>query len=152
MENWPATLGYRIDFFTIFTLLGVVQGLFLSFFFLIGSGGRIRRNRYLGVILLGMSMVILEIFLCYSGYIVHFPHLVDYSEPINFLITPLIYLMVANLAGKHPSRWYWHLLPFVGYLLYHFCFLFQSETFKLNAFRHSYHPHLRFFHIPTCYL
>lgn len=139
MEYWPDTLGYRINFFTIFILLGVVQGFFLSTFFL---STKKLANQYLGWILFAGSLVILEILLCYSGVIVHIPHFVDITEPINFLIAPLTYLMVAALAGKHPKNWYWHLIPFIAYFLYHFCFLFQSEVFKLNAFRHSYHAYL----------
>lgn len=142
MEYWPDTLGYRIDFFTIFILLGIVQGLFLSTFFLFGTAAKRLENQYLGWILFAGSLVILEIFLCYSGAIVHIPHFVDLTEPINFLIAPLTYLMVAVLAGKHPKNWYWHLAPFVCYFLYHFCFVFQPEVFKLNAFRHSYHAYL----------
>jgi len=34
MEYWPDTLGYRVDFFTIFILLGMVQSFFLAIFFL----------------------------------------------------------------------------------------------------------------------
>ena len=113
-------------FFTIFILLGVVQGLFLSTFFLFGNAAKKLANQYLGWILLGMSLVILEIFLCYSGTIVHIPHFVDLTEPINFLIAPLIYLMVAALANKHPKNWYWHLVPFILYFLYSFYFIFQT--------------------------
>ena len=53
-----------------------------------------------------------------------------------------MYLAIAALVGKHPKNWYWHFIPFVIYFLNHSFFLFQSENFKLNAFRWSYHPEL----------
>jgi len=142
MEYWPDTLGYRIDFFTIFSLLGVAQGFFLVFFFLFGKNGKSLVNRYIGLAILGISLVVLEIFLCYSGAIVHFPHYVDFSEPFNFLLAPFIYLAITSLVNKHPKNWYWHLLPFAIYFANHLFFLFQSEAFKLNAFRYAYHAHL----------
>lgn len=142
MEYWPDTLGYRIDFFTIFSLLGVAQGFFLVFFFLFGQPAKSLVNRYIGLAILGISLVVLEIFLCYSGAIVHIPHYVDFSEPFNFLLAPFIYLAITSLVNKHPKNWYWHLLPFVIYFGNHLFFLFQSEAFKLNAFRYAYHPDL----------
>lgn len=139
MEYWPDTLGYRVDFFTIFILLGVVQGFFLSIFFLVGNN---RTHRYLGAFLFAAALIMAEIFLCYSGVIVHIPHFVDLSEPFNFFIPPTIFLMVASLVDKHPKNWHWHFLPFGLYFLYHFNFFLQDEVFKLNAFRNAYHDYL----------
>jgi len=140
MQNWPQTLGYRIDFFTIFSLLGIAQGIFLVGFFLSKKGNLV--YRYTGFFLLCVLLTSLEILLCYSGAIVHIPHYVDFSEPCNFLVSPLLYLAVAALVSKHPKNWYWHFIPFVIYFLNHLFFLFQSENFKLNAFRWAYHPEL----------
>ena len=139
MEYWPDTLGYRVDFFTIFILLGTVQGFFLALFFLFGKN---LTYRYLGALLFAAALIMAEIFLCYSGVIVHIPHFVDLSEPFNFFVPPTIYLMVATLVDKNPKRWYWHFLPFGLYFLYHFNFFLQSEVFKLNAFRNAYHDYL----------
>ena len=139
MEYWPDTLGYRIDFFTIFILLGMVQGFFLAIFVLLGKN---RTYQYFGAILFAAALIMTEIFLCYSGVIVHIPHFVDLSEPFNFFIPAAIYLMVTALVGKHPKHWYWHFLPFGFYFLYHFNFFLQDEVFKLNAFRNAYHDYL----------
>jgi len=140
MRNWPETLGYRIDIFTVFSLLGIAQGIFLVGFFLSKKNDLV--YRYTGFFLCCTILISLEILLCYSGVIVHIPHYVDFSEPFNFLIAPFLYLAVTAFIGKHPKHWYWHLLPFVIYLLNHQFFLFQSENFKLNAFRWAYHPEL----------
>lgn len=139
MEYWPDTLGYRVDFFTIFILLGMVQGFFLAIFFLLGKS---QTYHYLGAFLLAAALIMAEIFLCYSGVIVHIPHFVDLSEPFNFFVPPVIYLMIASAVDKHPQNWYWHFLPFGFYFLYHFNFFLQDEVFKLNAFRNAYHDYL----------
>ena len=64
------------------------------------------------------------------------------QKPFNFIFAPLVYFFVADLTKKPVQKWQWHLLPFVFYLLYCCLFFFQSESFKFNAFRWSYHPHL----------
>lgn len=142
MQDWPTELGYRIDVFTIFALLGVVQGFFLAAFFIVGQARKYAPYRYLGYLLLALSCVALEIFLCYSGAIVHTIHLVDFSEPNNFLFVPLMYFIAVALTGEQVKKWYLHLVPFGFYFVYHCCFFFQSTAFKFNAFRWSYHPYL----------
>lgn len=139
MENWPETLGYRIDFFTLFMILGIAQGVFLSAFFLCSKN---LVHKYLGAILFAIAFMISEVFLCYSGVIVHIPHYVDLTEPFNFFVPAAIYLMIAAWVDQHPKNWYWHFLPFLFYLAYHFCFYLQNEPFKLNAFRDAYHGYL----------
>ena len=57
-----------LDLFAVIILLGVIQGLFLSFFFL---NRKIRRNSsslFLGFVMLSLSLIILEIFLNHTGY------------------------------------------------------------------------------------
>ncbi|MEM1120725.1 MAG: helix-turn-helix domain-containing protein [Bacteroidota bacterium] len=142
MENWPETLGYRFDFYTAFIFLGAAQAIFLTLFFWLAPPNNNWTYRFLGAILLALGAIMLEIFLCYSGLIVHVPHLVDFSEPFNFLVPPAIYLMVLTFVGKRPRNWFWHFLPFVLYSLYHTQFFLQNEVFKLNAFRDAYHDYL----------
>lgn len=140
MLELPVEFTYRFDFYSAFSFLGVVQGIFLATFFLGSKANRLPRNRYLGGLLLVLSLITLEIFLCYSGLIVHVLHYVDATEPLNFLYAPIIYFFVLSINDQMPKRWYLHLIPFVFYALYSCCFFFQSKAFKFNAYRHSYHP------------
>lgn len=142
MEYWPDTLGYRFDVYTAFLFLGAAQALFLTLFFWLSPPNTNFTYRFLGATLLALGSMMVEIFLCYSGLIVHLPHLVDFSEPFNFFVPPAIYLMVASMMGERPQNWRWHFLPFFLYLLYHFQFFLQNEIFKLNAFRDAYHDYL----------
>ncbi|MFK7936131.1 MAG: helix-turn-helix domain-containing protein [Saprospiraceae bacterium] len=136
----PADFVYRIDFYAAFSLLGVVQGLFLAVFFLGSKANQLPRNRYLGGLLLILALVTLEIFLCYSGLIVHILHFVDATEPLNFAVAPLVYFFTIALINQRPQRWYLHFLPFALYFGYSLFFFLQSSAFKYNAFRHAYHP------------
>src|SRR5690606_1467390 len=95
--NAPVTL----DFYAVFTLLGIVQALFLSLFFL-GAGSREKPfNVFQGWMLICMALSLVEIFLLYTGYIVRVLYLVDFSETLSLLIAPLFFLSVKSLLkGK----------------------------------------------------
>jgi AraC-like DNA-binding protein len=134
---------YRLDFFAIFIFLGIVQAVFLSFFFLSRENRKLQPNLFHGILLLSMALCILEIFLMYSGYIINMLHLVDFSEPISFLIGPAFYLMVYSMIhGKVERVQYLHFLFAVIYLILLIPFLLHSEDYKYNSWIYSFHPEL----------
>lgn len=132
---------YRIDLFALFILLGIVQAVFLSFFFLSKPHRHKTVNLYQGFLLLGIASILLEIFTMYTGYIVHAFWLVDSSESVGLLLGPLFYLSVLSMVDKKFKRvYYWHFLPFAFYTVQLFFFLALPEDAKYNAWVHSYHP------------
>jgi len=136
-------LPYRIDLFALFILLGIVQAVFLSTFFLSVQNRQKPSNLYHGLILIGIACILLEIFTMYSGYIVHAFWLVDSSESIGLVLGPLFYMYALSLAGKKFGKVYlWHFVPFVLYTVQLAFFLALPEDAKYNAWIHSYHPQL----------
>ncbi len=136
---------YRIDLYAIFILLGIIQAMVLSFFFLSRENRRSQTNVFHGALLLVPAACILEIFLMYTGYIQHCFYLVDFSEPLSFAIGPLYYLLVISLInGKVDSKQYWHLLPVILYFFMVLPFYILPENEKYNAWISSYHPDLPF--------
>jgi len=139
--NSFSVLPVKLDIYAIFIFLGVVQGLFLSFFFLRKSASA--ANRMLGVLVLGMTAINTEIFLCYSRYIVRLIHLVDFSEPCNFLLGPAFFLYIRyrifpeNKTTRKPLL---HFIPFAVYACYSICFFRQIAEYKYNAFLSAYFP------------
>lgn len=141
---------YRLDFFAIFIFLGVVQAVFLSFFFLSRENRKLQPNLFHGVLLLAMALCILEIFLMYSGYIINMLHLVDFSEPISFVIGPAFYLMVySTIHGKVKRMQYLHFLFALIYLVLLIPFLLHSEDYKYNSWIYSFHPELPYRPVPV---
>ncbi|PRY11964.1 AraC family transcriptional regulator [Pontibacter ummariensis] len=132
----------RFDLYAAVLLAGLVQGYFLTLLFL---GKRPHRQPYHHLLLAGLTFtfacIVLEIFLCYSRLMFQALELVDFSEPLNFAIGPLTYLLLRSLSGKiwQPRQWL-HFLPFVLYLLYHSLFLLQPEGVKRNAYLGAYFP------------
>lgn len=140
---------YRLDFFAIFIFLGVIQAVFLSFFFLSRENRKLQPNLFHGILLLSMALCILEIFLMYSGYIINMLHLVDFSEPLSFVIGPAFYLMVYSLIhGKVKRIQYLHFLFAIVYLVLLLPFLFHSEDYKYNSWIYSFHPELPYRPVP----
>jgi AraC-like DNA-binding protein len=132
-----------LDVFTLLIFLGVIQGVFLSAFFIGRGGENPIANRMLGFLLLSLSAVIFEILLQYSGYITKVVHLVNFSEPLDLAIGPLAYL--AAYAGvrrleRLDRRQYLHFLPFVLYAIYCVPYFIAPAAYKYNTFLDAYHP------------
>jgi AraC-like DNA-binding protein len=87
----------------------------------------------------------IEIFLMYTGYIIHCFYLVDSSESLSLLIGPLTYLMVLSLIRGSIKRIdYLHIVPAILYTCYLTLFLAMPEDAKFNAWIGSYHPEFPF--------
>jgi len=138
----PQTLPLEIDFYALWIFLGIVQALFLSYFFIFNAPKNVLSNRFLGAALIASSLCLLEILLCYTNYMFRVIELVDFSEPCNFLFAPLIYLHHRTLFSIPSKKPYWlHFLPFLIYFTY-FLFTFYgiSDAAKYNAYINAYHP------------
>ncbi|WP_073850989.1 helix-turn-helix transcriptional regulator [Pontibacter flavimaris] len=137
---------FRFDWFAAILLVGVVQGFFLALLFL---ARRPHRQPYhhllLAAVVFAFGTLVLDTFLCYSGLMFRVLHLVDFSEPVNFALGPLIYLLFRSLNGSSWTRRQWlHFIPFGLYLLYHTLFYIQPEAVKYNAYINAYFPDREF--------
>lgn len=141
----PAPPSARIDLFSVFMLLGCVQGLILAYFFLSHSKGNNLPNLFLGILMLGLSVIISDVWLGYTDYMFRVLWLVDFSEPLNLLLAPAAYLYIrAGVTGRAAKRVWLHFVPAAAYLLY-MCLLIypQSIAYKYNANIGSFHPEMR---------
>jgi AraC-like DNA-binding protein len=132
---------YKIDLFAIFIFIGIVQAVFLSFFFFSKENRKNETNVYQGIMVLAMAACTFEIFLCYTGYIMDCLWLVDFSEPLAFVIGPAFYLMIISLIkGKTNHTRYYHFIAAMIWLFLQLPFLLQSNDVKYNAWVSAYHP------------
>lgn len=131
----------KIDIFAILILLGIFQGIFLSYFFLEKRNRKIVSNKIMGFFLITLSLILIEIFLGYTGYIEKVLFLVDFSEPLNFAIGPLFFLIFyAKIYAQLKKGQYLHFVPLMIYFLYSGFFFFQSYEHKYNAYISSFRP------------
>jgi AraC-like DNA-binding protein len=134
-------MNYKIDLFAIFIFVGIVQAIFLSLFFFSKNNRKIETNVYQGIMVLVMAACTFEIFLCYTGYIIHCLWLVDFSESLSFVIGPAFYLMIISLIkGKTDKTRYYHFIIAALWLIVQIPFFTQSEDVKFNAWIGAYHP------------
>jgi AraC-like DNA-binding protein len=132
---------YRIDLFAVFIFLGTVQGIFLLIFFLSNNNRKSKTNFFHGLMLLSIVACITEIFLMYSGYIIHCLYLVDFSEAFGLAIGPTFYLLVLSVTkGKLNWKHYLHLTIPIIHIFLQMPFLVLPEDAKYNAWVGSYHP------------
>ena len=140
----PITYPPKIDFFACLMFLGIIQALFLAYFFLFGKQGNRLANRFLGLLLLCFVFGITEILLCYTNYMFKIIWLIDFAEPTNFLIAPLLFLYIQkNVKPNFSKIEYLHFLPFLIWTLYLiFTFYPLNNLAKYNAYINSYYPEL----------
>jgi AraC-like DNA-binding protein len=140
---------YRLDLFAVFIFLGIVQATFLCFFFLSTENRKKQFNVFQGLLLLSVASCLLEIFLMYTGYIKHFLHLVDFSEPMALLIGPFFYLFVNSLARGTVAKksLFLHLLFPSIYTVTLIPFFLAPAEFKYNSWVGAYHPELPFLEV-----
>lgn len=134
-----------LNLWSVLILLGAAQGLFLSWTFFFSPLGRPLSNRLLGLLLLALALLVVEILLCYSGYIQLVPFSVGLTEPLAFAVSPLLYLYVRSLtqpAFRWRARYLLLLLPAVAHAGYLVPFFAQSGAWKLRTVAESFHqPH-----------
>ncbi len=134
-------MSYRIDVFAVFIFLGIVQGIFLLVFFFSNENRKVKANLFHGLMLLSIVACISEIFLMYTGYIVHGLFLVDFSEAFGLAIGPCFYLLVlSHIHGTVSWKKYLHLVFPIIYFFLELPFLVLPEDAKYNAWIGTYHP------------
>jgi AraC-like DNA-binding protein len=131
----------HLDFISVFIIIGVIQGFFLSFFFIKKSSVAINANLYQGLLILTLSLAILEQWLNITGYITHILIITNSTEWLNLLIGPFLYLYVKKSIDPSDSKkdWIHFILAFL-YLSYLFFDLLQPNAVKYNSYIYSMHP------------
>ncbi len=134
-----------LNLWSVLILLGAAQGLFLSGTFFFSPQDTRASNRLLGLLVLSLALLVVEILLCYSGYIQVAPFFVGLTEPLNFVVSPLLYLYARSLtepAFRWRPRYLLLLLPAAAHALYLVPFFAQSNAWKLRTVAESFHqPH-----------
>ena len=124
----------RLNFIALVILLGIFTGLFISYFIIKKSFRHNTSNLFMGVFILVLSLVMLEGWLNYTGYIFKVLWATNFAEPFNFIIAPLIYLFgISQFKGFKKEKQWPHFVPFLFWLCYCIFFFIQTDVFKYNA-------------------
>ena len=109
-----------LNTWTIFFLLAVGQGLFLSLMLFLNPKGNQRANRLLGLFILLFAVTLLDYLGYWTRYHYYFPYFASIYEPIAFLFGPLLLLYFRSIESS--DKWQkidgLHFLPFILFVLY----------------------------------
>ncbi|HPM04045.1 MAG TPA: hypothetical protein PK816_17930, partial [Candidatus Cloacimonadota bacterium] len=132
----------------VFIFLGVFQALFLSWFFIKNGDTSRRANLFQGLLLLSLSLAISEEWLNNTGYIVKVLWLTNFSESLNFVFGPLLYLyVISSLNPEEKRRAIFHFIPFFFWFLYMFLTFIQPDEYKYNSYVETKHPDWEFLEV-----
>lgn len=135
------TFELTFDIYALLILLGVFQGFFISIFLFQKKNRAFRRNVFLGLFILALSLVILEILLNYTGLISRIIVIDNFAEPLNFVLAPLFYFYIRfGISPEQKTRVWPHFIIFAFYFLYCIFYFIQPDEVKFNSFLHCYHP------------
>jgi len=127
----------ELNFTDLIILLGVVQGILLSVTGLFRQG---RKEKCKALLYFFITCTITEIFLNRTGYMYYMIPLVDFSEPFQFAVPPLIYLIILSInPDEKLKHWRWHFIPFIAYTLFFIPFYLAPNDFKLESYYFMHH-------------
>jgi len=137
-QQMPA---FFADFYVLFILLGIAQGLLLAYFFLRQKDVA---NRYFGLALLVLSILVFDVWLGYSNLMFQVLYLVDFSEAGNFVFAPALYLALKAYLNGKAGRYDWlHFLPSLIYFIYSVVALYSLPIpYKYNSNLDAWYPEL----------
>jgi AraC-like DNA-binding protein len=140
----------QIGVFDIFIFLGVFQGFFLSWFFIIKGQNDKKANLFQGLLLLFLSLTIFEGWLNNTGYIVKVLPITNFSEPLNFTFAPLLYFYIIKSLNPEGKRKEWaHFLLATFWLIYMVFQFIQPDEMKYNSYIHTNHPDWAYLEVTT---
>lgn len=123
----------RFDWYLLFVFLGICQALLLSILIFLKEGRSGSRFMFLSLFIFSLFLVLTEVFLDYSGYMLHVIQIDKFSFPAQFLIAPSLFLFIKASIYPKPSSAVWiHYIPFLIILLYFTMYYFQESAVKYN--------------------
>lgn len=139
------------DLLTTSVLFGIVQALYIIFFFALKR--RYLSHKFLVVLIFVLLVMLTESFLLHSGYAYYVPHVLLVTIPCVFLLGPLSLLYTKsqlNSLGFVASSLL-HFIPFLGFFAYSFYFFLQSAEFKRMAYLQTFRPSISIEMVPPAF-
>ena len=112
MSNYQQSLHQipiPLDWNAIVMLMGIIQGILMVLVIAIRSKTENQSIRILGLLILFLSLIFLDVFLCYTGYMKYVIQFNDTTEPLVLALGPLLYFfLLSTLQRKKISiQKYW---------------------------------------------
>ncbi|MEM6802626.1 MAG: hypothetical protein AAF696_14550 [Bacteroidota bacterium] len=125
MQEILSQIPIRQDVVSFIMVLGIVQGFLLCSVIVLRSNKQNYSLRILAYLLLCLSLICTDVYLCYSGLMKYVLFLNDSTEFLVLLLGPLIYFLLRGLLERRNIEWKNDWIHFILPALY-----FPSERVK----------------------
>ena len=95
-------LKLSFDWYLIFVFLGIFQALLLSVLIYIKGRKSGSRFMFLSLFIFSLCLLLAEVFLDYSGYILNVIQIDKFSHPAQLLLAPSLFLFIRT--SLYPNR------------------------------------------------
>ncbi len=124
------------DTWTVIFLFAAIQGLVLAFLLYL-KGPREKRSQktYLLILMFLFCMMIMEYVLWWTGYLIHYPHVMNVTAPFPYFFGPLLFFYFRKIFRSKGMQWSmdWpHFIPALCFIASHIPLYLQSELTKIN--------------------
>ncbi|MEO1216564.1 MAG: helix-turn-helix domain-containing protein [Bacteroidota bacterium] len=143
MQEILSQIPIRQDLVSFIMVLGIVQGFLLSAVIALRSSSQNHSLRILGWLLFCLSLICVDVYLCYSGLMKYVLFLNDSTEFIVLMLGPLIFFLIRSLLERQDIEWKKDWIHFILpgiYFLFQWSAMLQGEDFKLNSYIGTYFP------------
>ena len=133
----------ELDIFAVLIWVGTLQSLILAVYFFLKKDGNRLTYRLLAFILICFAMVLFDISSGYSGYIIYYIQLNNFSDPIVFFLGPLCFMYTKSQTDQKDRMQtsdYLHFIIPLLMLAYFTLYFAQPAGLKYNDFITAFHP------------
>ena len=150
-EDLIAQIPLRHDPVSYLMMIGVFLGITLTLIIWLRAPLQNRALHYYAWLMLCLSLIVFDGFLCYTGWMKYTLAWNDSTEPLGLLIAPLLYLCIRFLILRRPlpARVIaLHLLPALLYAATQLEYYLAPTAIKFNAYKDAYHDQIPFASVP----
>ena len=135
------------DFIAIISILGGIQGLFVTILLLAVKKQSIKANKFLASVVFILAITLIIAFLHFSRLVLKVPHLYNVTPLLTLLYGPLLFFYVKSVLEPEKEFSIWQLLHFSPFLLFiklQWGFLSMAgetkASYLMNIFEDRYLP------------
>ncbi len=146
-----AQIPIRHNLVSYFNFVGVALSMLLAVTIWIRAPRHNRALYYFAWLMCCLSLINLDTFLCYTGWMKYTLAWNDSTEPLTLLIAPLMYLSLRFLILRQPlPAWViaLHLAPAFLYALSQIGYYTEPLAVKFNAYKAAYFSEIPFAEVP----
>lgn len=146
-----AQIPIRHNLVSYLNFLGVALSMLLAVTIWIRAPRHNRALHYFALLMGCLSLINLDTFLCYTGWMKHTLSWNDSTEPLTLLIAPLMYLSLRFLIVRKPlPGWVlaMHVAPAFLYGLSQIGYYASPLPVKFNAYKAAYFSEIPFARVP----